>query len=455
MPTNIRSLFGERKVNLKQTPRAVTPFGGLYVLVDFLNRSGYREVLSGAMPFALKSPNQIDPSETFTAFLFSVMVGARRFSHANMLRMDVALQKMMGVKRLACDDTIRNFFRRFGMKQVQEFFSKLWGWLLERLPEREEGYSLDLDSTVFERYGWQEGSRKGYNPRKPGRRSHHPLLAVLAEATFVLHGWLRSGNTSSAQGAVSFLREALALLPARIRIRTIRADSGFFDQKLLQFLEENHLPYIVVARMTPWIKQKACCLKQWTRVDENYEVSEFELALHRWDRSRRFFVVRERIREEKDPVGRKLLDVPGYTYRIFVTNRTHEPMILWRDYNQRADMENRIAELKHDLAADDFCMHQFHATETAFRSVLFLFNILSHFQSAAKLPSHRRPTTLRMEIFLCGAILGRSGHHHVIHLSANWGGLVQRNHLHSNILHHPYPTSPKFNPKETHAIPKT
>ena len=35
-----------------------------------------------------------------------------------------------------------------------------------------------------------------------------------------------------------------------------------------------------------------------------------------------------------------------------------------RDYNRRADMENRIAELKHDLAADDFCLQEFFATAT-------------------------------------------------------------------------------------------
>jgi hypothetical protein len=73
-----------------------------------------------------------------------------------------------------------------------------------RLPKRAGGYSLDLDSTVFERYGEQEGVKKGYNPRKPGRGSHPPLLAVLGEAYFIiLHGWLRSGNTAAAGGVVS------------------------------------------------------------------------------------------------------------------------------------------------------------------------------------------------------------------------------------------------------------
>jgi len=60
-------------------------------------------------------------------------------------------------------------------------------------------------STVFERYGQQQGSLKGHNPRKHGRPSHHPLLAVLAEAHFLLHGWLRSGNCGSSRGAKEIL----------------------------------------------------------------------------------------------------------------------------------------------------------------------------------------------------------------------------------------------------------
>src|SRR5438477_7329333 len=123
---------------------------------------------------------------------------------------------------------------------------------MERLPVRADGYSLDLDSTVFERYGQQEGSLKGHNPRKHGRPSHHPLLAVLAEAHFLLHGWLRSGNCGPARGVVEFLKEALALWQQRQTIRVVRADSGFFDDELLSFLEQRRLPYIVVARMTKW-----------------------------------------------------------------------------------------------------------------------------------------------------------------------------------------------------------
>ena len=54
-------------------------------------------------------------------------------------------------------------------------------------------------------------------------------------------------------------------------------------------------------------------------------------------------------------------------------------------------MENRIAELKHHLAADDFCLREFCATEAAFRSILLLFNQLGEFQRAAGLATYRQP----------------------------------------------------------------
>jgi hypothetical protein len=81
------------------------------------------------------------------------------------------------------------------------------------------------------------------------------------------------------------------------------------------------------------------------------------------------------VREGKEAVGRKLIDVPGYTFRIWVTNRTEGPLELWRDYNGGATIEQRIEELKNDLAADDFCTQNFWATESAFLATLFTFNL--------------------------------------------------------------------------------
>jgi hypothetical protein len=438
----ITAVFGKRKVVLRQTNRAVTPFGGLGVFVEYLNKIGYAAKISQHIPICYKSANSIDPSHTLTAFLVSVLAGARRFAHSTMLRADKALHALLGMKRFPTDDTIRNLFKHFSQARVYEFYSPLWEWLMERLPQR-EGYSLDLGSTVFERYGRQEGAKKGFNPKKHGRPSHHPLLAVLAEAYFVLHGWLRSGNCSSGRGVVEFLKEALALLGGRHKIRVIRADSGFFDDDLLTFLETRNLPFIVVARLTALIKKELRHLGDWRELDADFAVTQFTKKLQGWSQQRRFVVIRERMRE-KASVGRKLFDVPGYTFRVFVTSLPNPAEEIWRDYNKRADMEKRIGELKYDLAADDFCLHEFFATEAAFCSILLLFNLLSEFQRVIGLTTYRQPATLRVQVFLCGAILGRAGHQTVLHLSSAWGGMQSRIYWFSNILNYVFPKSPKL-----------
>jgi hypothetical protein len=444
VPRRIKALLSDGRLILRETQRAVTPFGGISVFISFLDKIGFAEALRQHMPIRFTSPNQIDPTLTFTAFLVAVLVGARRFAHASLLRRDRALHALLGLDRFPTDDTIRNLFRRFGMGQVQRLFEPLAEWQMQRLPLRSNGYPLDLDSTVFERYGQQEGSLKGHNPRKHGRPSHHPLLAVLSEAHFLLHGWLRSGNCGTSRGVEEFLKEALALWGQRQKIRLLRADSGFFDDKLLSFLEQRLLPYIVVARLTTWVKRAAQRVEQWTILDDDYAAGEFRLQLCGWKAERRFVVIRERVREGRDSVGRKLIEVPGYTFRVFVTSCADLPQEIWRSYNRRADMENRIAELKHDLGADGFCLKSFFATEAAFRAVLLLFNLLAEFQRAAGLPVYREPATIRAQILTCGAILGRAGRHLVIHLSQSWGGLQKRIPLLDSILQWHIPTSPKL-----------
>lgn len=437
-------VFGKNKVILRSTQRPVTPFGGLCVFFEFLHKIDFADAVNRFMPIKTVSPNAIEPSRIFASFLVSVVAGARRFAHTSIVRSDAVLLAMMGVNRFPCDDTIRNFFMKFGMGETQKFFEPLWRWMVKRVAIRAEGYSLDLDSTVFERYGKQEGALKGHNPKKHGRPSHHPILAVLAEAYFVLHAWMRSGNAGTARGVVEFLKETLALLPDGVFIRCLRADSGFFDNRLMGFLEERGLPYIVVARMTKTIKMKASGVKNWVRIDADYSVGEFRAKLHGWSVDRRFIVIRERIRESGSAVGRRLFDIPGYTFRVMVTSMSGEPSEIWRDYNKRGDMENRIKELKYDLAADDFCMRQFYATEAAFRSVLALFNLLGEFQRASGMGKWRQPATLRTEVFLCGAILGRKGHDLVVHLSESWGGLSRRNPLLEKVKAYIFPTSPKL-----------
>jgi len=446
MHVNVSSLFGKSKIKVTQTERAVTPFGGLVSFIEFLNQNRFGEVIGSHMPWQLQSGNAIPLPHTFAAFVFSVVIGARRFAHTGLARADKALHVMLGIPRWPGDDTVRTLFHRFTQGTIEKFWRPVWMWVLGMTTCPVSGFSLDLDSTIFQRAGKQEGAAKGYNPRRPGRKSHHPLLAVLAECQLILHGWLRSGNTGAARGACEFLSEALALMPSGWRIRCVRADSGFFDNSLLSFLEQRMLPYLVVARLTVQLKRQAAGIVNWQAIDEDYSAGEFTAKLLGWSVSRRFVVLRERVRDGKEAVGRKLIDVPGYTFRIWVTNRTESPMLLWRDYNGRATIEQRIEELKNDLAADGFCTKNFWATESAFLAVLFTFNLLSIYQhQAGPNTRYRQPATLRTTVFICGAILGRAGRQTVLHLSEAWGGLVKHKPLIDSILAWKMPTSPKLN----------
>jgi hypothetical protein len=151
VPREITAVLSNERLILRETQRALTPFGRIAVFISFLSKIGFVEAVRQHMPIFWKSPNHIDPSSTFTAFLVSVLVGARRFAHASLLRGDRALHALLGIDRFPTDDTIRNLFRQFGMGQVQCLFEPLAEWQMQRLPQRPEGYSVPVPTWTSDR----------------------------------------------------------------------------------------------------------------------------------------------------------------------------------------------------------------------------------------------------------------------------------------------------------------
>jgi hypothetical protein len=89
------------KVELGDTERLVTPFGGLVVFMEFLRRAGYRQAVGRYLPFRPTSANAIDPVEIFTLFVLVMVAGARRFARPSLLRADVALLAFLTNNSLA------------------------------------------------------------------------------------------------------------------------------------------------------------------------------------------------------------------------------------------------------------------------------------------------------------------------------------------------------------------
>ena len=74
---------------------------------------------------------------------------------------------------------INDFSQTSNLKVIDYFYS----WISDNF--NFNYFTLDIDSSVMTRYGEQEGAKKGYNPTKKGRPSHHPLIAFIADVKLV------------------------------------------------------------------------------------------------------------------------------------------------------------------------------------------------------------------------------------------------------------------------------
>lgn len=425
--------LGGSEIHLGITRKPITAWGGMAVFAAFCETVGLRGALDRVLDgLGRTSPNALPASDHMLAFMVGVLTGASRFLHLERIRADMPLREMFGIRRFCAPSTYTRFFQSFTCQIREEVFAALTRWILGLLPAQESGYTLDLDSTVLERFGEQEGVLPGYNPRRHGRPTHHPLLAGLAEAKWILHGWLRAGNAASANNVRAFMDECLALLDGLATLRLVRADNGFFDGKFLDFLEEKELPYLVKARMTRWVKFAVLGVSDWTRVGRGIEVAESRIQLMGWRRERRLVVIRQEVAaKETKALGKKLFECQGYTFQAIVTSKAVEEMdatTAYRTYNGRADFENRIKELKSGCGLEGFCMDSFVATECVLRTLCLVHNLVQHFQDRIGLRPAAAPKkdgkrhmleTLRHNLFCCAAILGRSGRHKTLRLSSS------------------------------------
>ncbi len=191
----------------------------------------------------------------------------------------------------------------------------------------------------------------------------------------------------------------------------MRADAGFCVTAFLETLEARDLPYIIVARLTSPVRKlvvQRMPEAEWRPVARGIAVADMLAALPVWQgQQRRFVCLRQTLTERPEASGRRLIECPGYTYRVFVTSVPYAAELVTRMYAGRADSENRIKELKEDLSLDTFCLQSFDATAAAFRTGCVLYNLLMGFRETV-LPScwfERRLRAVRDLVFLVGADL--------------------------------------------------
>lgn len=395
---NVDTKEGSSSIRISFTDQRLTAHGGMIVWSHFLHQKRFRMQLREVLPHAPTSPNAYDPTDVALGYIGGILCGADKLSRVAWLQSDPAIAQVLGIEAVASQSTLSRFFEAFSQESCNDL-SKLYRQAVQGLPSLQSGYTLDLDSwALLHEDGHQEGVAVGYTKRglKP---CHRPLIAGLAQAKLVANYWLRSGNSPCVNGAGEFLRQTVNRLPKHIHLKLVRGDAGFGDNSVQQACEALKLKYIFSARLTQ--KVQSLCRhddQEWKGTEvEGLEVQELECE----QPGRRLIVVRQRIEQRPEAGGKMLLDLEGYRFQALITNLapTVDGLNVWRRYQGRADLENRVRELGQQFGIPRLCVQKFWGTEAMHHLAIAAYNLCVLLQRRLGQLEKCELNTLRWRLF--------------------------------------------------------
>lgn len=208
--TQIKSKIKVGQVFVEFTQKPLSAWAGLATLIGgLLERIEFRCWVEHCLPVEEISNNSCGGYSKVLSHMLTVFSGGERFGHILWWRHGVEVfEKAFRVKRFAkASSSLTRFWNKFDSQAKSEVWSENARDFARQMLCWSDVTcgNLNLDSTVLTRYGKQEGARKGYNPKKRGRPSHHPLLAFV-DSGYVVNLWNRPGDVSSGQESPSFFR---------------------------------------------------------------------------------------------------------------------------------------------------------------------------------------------------------------------------------------------------------
>jgi hypothetical protein len=384
-------------------------------MFEYLEQIGFNDQLRDAVKEVKMSNNRVEGFDSILTFLVTVLIGGSRFAHIQRVFHDEVVRRIVGAKRLGSEDTVRRFFLSLSASEAEDLYTSLQRFSNALLLAHTSEDVLDLDSTILERYGQQQGVAKGYHSSRGAQRSHHPLLAMLVRAKHIPLVWLRAGGASTLRGGAEFVEELLARLPAGFRITAVRGDSGFFSEQYLRLFEQKELRYIIPIRMQPPVKRFVASIAegQWQKLDELHDIADVRYAGPGWMQPRRVLAFRKKLKSDG---SNQLFDAPSYELGALVTSLELSARECSDFYDQRGECENTIKEFKNDFGARGFSLAKFTPTEAAFRLISVLFNLVSEFKRHVLRDPSLTLNTIRSRVFVIGAVLGRAARKVILRL---------------------------------------
>ena len=413
---------GLQKIGFSFDGYGLSHFGGMWLIQTFCKNISLRRLIQRHVIIEQRD-SDYHSSESILALLYAIIMGLQRINKTDILQYNGAFLLMLGLSKFPDQSTLRRFLGRLqpqDIRQLVRLHDSLRTQLFS-LPRKRYSLTFDIDSIVVTLYGQQQNARIGYNPKKRGRRSYHPILCFEAHLQEFWHGSLRPGDASASTGIIGFLKTCLAKVPSGIAMSRIRfrMDAGFYGRRVPDFLDERGCKYVIVAKLYSTVKARArtCHFKLLTH---GWEAGEFQAPIRLgFKKLYRFVVIRRPI--ATDPIEAKQLTLfadKKYVYHIFVTNLKISPWRVYLFYNPRAIIEKNNRELLYDYPLAKIPSTSWRANVAFFQLILLAFNIVHWFKRIC-LPQEYWTTTLdtiRADFLLLPAQIVRSHKNNIVKL---------------------------------------
>ena len=259
---------------------------------------------------------------------------------------------------------------------------------------------LDVDSSVSETHGGQEGS--AYNGHF-GCTCYHPLF-VFNQFGDLERCSLRPGNVHSADGWRDALEPVMARYRHGMKRRYFRGDAAFTNPEIYEFLEAEGYKYTIRLPANSVLQESIAWLLKRPVGRPPHDVrryhASFSYQAASWRKTRR--------------VVAKVEWHPGELYPrvgFIATNMTRPAERVVAFYNQRGTAEQYIKEGKNAVTWTRLSCHRFKANAVRLQLHALAYN-LANFLRTLALPeavSHWSMTTLRDRLVKIGAKIVRHG----------------------------------------------
>ena len=238
-----------------------------------------------------------------------------------------------------------------GLEALDGALARATDLLLKRKNKRR--LTIDLDSTEDPAYGKQEGV--AYNGHV-AKNSFHPLFAFPSEGD-CLAAKLRPGNVPSADGALEFIKPLVERYRGWCKLFWFRGDAAFAKPEIYEYCEEHRIAYFIrlpsnaslERLLAPHLSRPVGQLPQ-SGIQVN--IVDLHYQAKSWSRPRRVVAKIEWHWGELFPrIG------------FVVTNSRLPAGKVFKVYNGRAEIENRIKEGKNTLRWDKTSCQRFEGNQ--------------------------------------------------------------------------------------------